>query len=259
MQIDVFTFIAQIINFVVLLILLRAFLYKPVLNAMNEREEKIASRLHETEKKQEQAEQEAQTYKQKRSEIDQERDDILAQARQDADARRDDLLTNVREEVEQERQRWKQAIHDEEERFLRDLQQRAEEGIVTAMRKALSELADARLESQIVQVFTQRLRDNDEKVIAAFQGAQTDIVVYSSFELSDDVRQQVTRILDEYRQYDPKVRFELDRSLVCGVAIQTSDYRLGWNLKNYLDSLEDHLRKTLDDAVQRDAPEKEIA
>jgi F-type H+-transporting ATPase subunit b len=61
MKINWFTVIAQIINFFVLVWLLRRFLYKPVLKAIDERENKIASELKdakakETEAKKEQAE-----------------------------------------------------------------------------------------------------------------------------------------------------------------------------------------------------------
>src|SRR5690625_1258947 len=45
MEVDWFTVIAQILNFLVLVWLLKRFLYKPVLNAIDEREKKIASEL----------------------------------------------------------------------------------------------------------------------------------------------------------------------------------------------------------------------
>jgi F-type H+-transporting ATPase subunit b len=45
MKINWFTFIAQIINFLILVWLLRHFLYKPILNAVDEREKKIAGQL----------------------------------------------------------------------------------------------------------------------------------------------------------------------------------------------------------------------
>ena len=43
MSIDWFTFTAQIINFLVLVWLLSHFLYKPIVNAMNDRQARIAA------------------------------------------------------------------------------------------------------------------------------------------------------------------------------------------------------------------------
>ena len=51
MEIDWFTVIAQVINFLILVWLLKRFLYKPVLNAIAEREKKIAAQLSDAEAK----------------------------------------------------------------------------------------------------------------------------------------------------------------------------------------------------------------
>jgi len=58
MQINWFTVIAQIINFFILVWLLKRFLYKPILKAIDEREKKIASQLEDANAKEEKAEKE---------------------------------------------------------------------------------------------------------------------------------------------------------------------------------------------------------
>ena len=65
MLIDWFTVIAQIINFLVLVALLKRFLYGRIIKAMDQREEKIAFRLADAERKRNEAEQEAQAYRKK--------------------------------------------------------------------------------------------------------------------------------------------------------------------------------------------------
>ena len=51
MQISWFTIIAQIVNFIVLVWLLKRFLYKPILKAIDEREKKIATQIKDAEAK----------------------------------------------------------------------------------------------------------------------------------------------------------------------------------------------------------------
>lgn len=250
MQIDLFTFVAQIINFVILLVLLRIFLYKPVINAMNEREAKIAARLEEAEEKRQQAEREVAAYQQQRAEIDAERDQVLAEARQEAEQRRSQLLHDAHAEVEWRREQWQQAIRQEKDRFLRDLQQRAETQIIAAMRQALRELADVELERQMIRVLTGRLNENAEKISSIITGEKGDIVIYSTFELSDKQRKQITDVLNEQVTQRADLHFALDPGLVCGIALQAGDYRVGWNMKQYLDGLERHLRATLDGELQ---------
>lgn len=257
MQLDGFTFIAQIVNFVILLVLLRVVLYKPIVNAMNEREEKIASRLREAEEKQEQAEQEAQTYQHKRREIDNEREQVLAEARQEADEKRRSLLDNARAEVDEQKRQWQQAIRHEKEQFLRELQQRAESRLVNIVRQALRDLADAELESQMIRLFVRRIQDNDNEIAENLDREPPEMTVYSTFALSDDQREQIVGALDEYIAHDMPLQFERDQDLLCGISLRTGSYQIGWNLRHYLASLEQQLRDTLDEHVGDDESEPE--
>lgn len=63
MLIDWFTVIAQIVNFLVLLLLLRRFLYRPILDAMQARERKVAERLESAAQERIRAEEERERYK----------------------------------------------------------------------------------------------------------------------------------------------------------------------------------------------------
>ena len=51
MKINWFTVIAQVINFLMLVWLLKKFLYKPILDAVNEREKKITDQLKDADDK----------------------------------------------------------------------------------------------------------------------------------------------------------------------------------------------------------------
>ena len=66
MQIDYFTTLAQMVNFLILVLLLKHFLYAPVLKLMDERERVITSRLEEVEEKKRAAEEEAEAYRKKK-------------------------------------------------------------------------------------------------------------------------------------------------------------------------------------------------
>ena len=64
MQIDWFTFIAELINFLVLMVLLKRFLYGPIIKAMDRRERKITASLLEATQKTQEAQREADLYRQ---------------------------------------------------------------------------------------------------------------------------------------------------------------------------------------------------
>ena len=65
MLINWFTVIAQIVNFLILVFLLKYFLYDRIVKAMDEREQRIQLRLKEAEEKKQEADQEARSYLEK--------------------------------------------------------------------------------------------------------------------------------------------------------------------------------------------------
>ena len=97
MQIDYFTIIAQIINFLILVFLLRHFLYRPVIKSMDEREQKIISRLKEAEQKKKEAEQEAESYRKMLQELSDKRQEMNAKAAEEAQILETDLMKKARD------------------------------------------------------------------------------------------------------------------------------------------------------------------
>ena len=80
MLINWFTVAAQIVNFLILAVLLKRFLYGPIVRAMAAREERIASEMAVAAQKRREAEQEEAAITQKMQEIQAQRQEMLAQA-----------------------------------------------------------------------------------------------------------------------------------------------------------------------------------
>ena len=70
MSIDLFTFIVQIINFLLLLFLLSKFLYKPIINTINERKKYIKTSIEDAEKELKEAEEANNKYQSEIEKID---------------------------------------------------------------------------------------------------------------------------------------------------------------------------------------------
>src|SRR5665647_3963698 len=80
MQINWFTVIAQIINFLILVWLLKRFLYKPILKAIDEREEKIAAQIKDAEAKDVAAKKEQAELQKKNETFDKEKKELRDKA-----------------------------------------------------------------------------------------------------------------------------------------------------------------------------------
>ena len=106
MQIDWLTVIAQIVNFLILIWLLKRFLYQPVINAMDRREQRIAERLHNAELREQAAADTRLDYQHKIEALEQDRDALIKQAREAAESERRVLLDEARNEVAEKRSHW---------------------------------------------------------------------------------------------------------------------------------------------------------
>src|ERR1039458_5722970 len=97
MLIDWFTVGAQAINFIILVWLLKRFLYKPILDAVDAREKRVATELADADAKKAEAKKERDEFQHKNAEFDQQRAALLSKATQDAKAERQRLLGEARQ------------------------------------------------------------------------------------------------------------------------------------------------------------------
>ena len=98
--IDWFTVFAQAVNFLILVWLLKRFLYKPILHAIDEREKGIAAQLAEAEAKKAEAQKERDDFQHKNETFDKERAALLKKATDEANAERQRLLDQARKDAE---------------------------------------------------------------------------------------------------------------------------------------------------------------
>jgi F-type H+-transporting ATPase subunit b len=251
--IDWFTVIAQIVNFLILIALLKVFLYGRIVRAMDEREQKIASRLEEAEKKREEAEHEAESYRQKNRELDEERQGMLSQAKEDAEARRKTLIQQARQEVEDLEQKWQEAVDRERASFIQSLRQMATGAVYAIARRALKDVANADLEGSAMEVFLDRIRkmkQSDRKeLVHAIQTADRHVIVRSSFEIPTKMRQRMTRGIHEHIADGIDVAYETGPEMVLGIELLSPGRKIAWSLEDYLQTLESEAREALEKRI----------
>lgn len=248
MKVDLFTWGAQIVNFLILVALLRHFLYGRIVDAIDTRREKIASRWEEAENEKNQAAERAKEYEQKQSELENQRKELLAEAKAQADTRREELIDKARTEVDELRSQWHKALEQDQQAFMDDLRQAAAQEISKTMRRVLQDLADVDLQTQMVRLFVARLDDSPEQndrvreLAGAVDGSLT---VRTSFDLSrqqeNDIREAV------HRSVEKKVNIEYTTSsdLLCGIELRANGQKMAWSVQDYLDALDQAVRERL--------------
>lgn len=253
MQIDWITVSAQVVNFLVLVWLLKRFLYGPIVEAMQRRERRIADRLESADAREREADDKARQYRDRREQLDRERDEILEKAREEAEQRRRELIDEARAEVDAKRREWQRQIEREREDFAAGLRTRTAEAVQAISRRALADLADSALEARLVDVFLEQVRKADADTRDALAGADGPMRVHSSFELDSQVRSRLTRALHEHLARDAEVEYARDAELLCGLELRRAHHRLGWNLADYMDRLGERVEGALAPVAGRQA------
>lgn len=241
MLIDWFTVIAQGLNFLVLVWLLKRYLYKPVLAAIAAREKQIALAIADAASQRTAAEGERAAFAAKNAALDGERAALLEQAASAANAERARLLAEARAETDALRAKQMTALRDDQTRLRQGIARLAQQEVLAIARKVLGDLAGASLEEQMTVAFARRLRALDrsakETLVAAF-GSASEAVVRSAFDLSEAQRALIQNAADEEFASSIALRFEISAEMLCGMELLVGGQKLAWSMADYLDGLE---------------------
>ncbi|MCF7989609.1 MAG: hypothetical protein K9M02_04115 [Thiohalocapsa sp.] len=257
MQIDWLTVAAQIVNFLILVYLLKRFLYKPVTNAMARREERIADRLEESREREAAAERERERLHERMERLEERRDAILEQAREEAEKERRQLMDAARDEADAARARWREEIEHERGGFLEALKRRSAEEFEHMARRALADLADVELEEHMLQALVARLKDLDDETLGDLRQTEEPLAVATSFPLDERRRETLRDTIHRRIRDDADIELASTPSLLCGIELTAAGRRLGWSLADYLDRFASEVDKRLDSG--REAPEREAS
>ena len=159
MLIDWFTVAAQALNFLILVWLLKRFLYKPILNAVNAREKLIAAKLADADAKEAKAKSDGDGFKQKTDAFDRERAALSAKAAADAAAEGRKLLDAARQAAATLSAKRREALKSDAHALNHAFRQRMQQEVFAASRKTLADLAATDLEARMMLIFTRRLRE----------------------------------------------------------------------------------------------------
>jgi F-type H+-transporting ATPase subunit b len=250
MKIDWITVSAQIVNFLILVWLLKHFLYEPVMRAMGRREQRIAQRLDEAQQREQDADKKVSEYNNKKEELDKTREDILTKAKQEVDKQKQQLLDVARNEVDEQRRHWQKQASQEKDEFIANLRRQITTAVESISRKAMRELADTELEAQIVNVFLERLQGLDTKARKAFAKVSMPMNITTSFELDSSIRGRLTRAIHENIADGVEVEYTQSPELLCGIELTGGGQRLSWNIEEYIDDLTAHIEEAFKQTAQ---------
>mgnify|MGYP006294964693 FL=1 len=255
-MIDWVTVIAQIINFIILVVLLKIFLYDRVIEAMDKRQQTVQDRFDQAEQQQARAEEAERDYQQQKQDLDDRREDLLAEARQQAEDLRHDQRQQAEQDLRRQKAQWLDTLGQRREDFLAELRRTAAGRLGHVAAKVQADLADSDLQQHVVAVFARRVDqlddDRRQQLRDALAGRDGPVRVAAAFDLTeeqaDTVRSAVADLTDDDA---PELDLARDEDLICGLEVQAGGHAVGWNVAEYLDALQDDLNQAIDDRIRQ--------
>lgn len=243
MLIDWFTVGAQAVNFLILVWLMKRFLYKPILNAIDAREKKVAAELADADAKRAEALKERDQFQQKNDEFDRQRLELMNKAQDDAKAEREKLLEEARQAAEQLRVKSKERFAIDAENLKQSISHRTQQEVFAIARKTLSDLASASLEEQITATFIRRISEMDSSTRAGLvasltSGSPSSPTVRSAFELSPEQRAAIEAALNQALSLHLQLNFQTAPELISGIELVANGQSIAWNISDYLKAME---------------------
>lgn len=249
MLIDWFTVGAQALNFVILVWLMKRFLYKPILDAIDAREKRIATELAAAGRKKSEAQHERDEFKKKNDDFDQQRVALLKTATDDAAGERQKLMDAARLDSDTLAAKRQESLATEAKALTLAVRQRAQTEVLAIARKALTDLADTHLEASACELFIARLKGLEgapkDTLAAALGAAKDDILVRSAFELSTTQHRAIHKAVVDTFGVKPDLRYETDPALVAGIELVAQGLKFAWTIGDYLASLEHGVNELL--------------
>jgi F-type H+-transporting ATPase subunit b len=258
MLIDWFTVGAQAVNFLILVWLMKRFLYQPILHAIDEREKRIAAELADADAKKAEAQKEHEEFQRKNAEFDQQRTALLSKATAEAEAERQRLLDEARKTAQALSEKQQETLRNEEKNLHQAVVRRTQQEVFAIARKALTDLATTGLEERLGEVFTRRLREMNGAAKtglgASLKTASAPAIVRSAFELPAEQRATIQNALNETFSADIRLQFETSPDLISGIELISNGQKVAWSIADYLASLENGVDTLLNENRQTERP-----
>lgn len=260
MLIDWFTVGAQALNFVILVWLMKRFLYKPIVHAIDTREKRIAAELADANTKKAEAKIERDAFHKKNEAFDQERAGLIRKATDEAKAEGERLLDEARKAADALGFEREEMLNREVRNLSHAIERRTQEQVFAIARKALTELAAISLEERMTEVFIRRLQaleGNAKKKLTtglsqAIKEVSEPVFISSAFDLPDPSREAIRDAVKNIFSLEPKLQFKTKPDLICGIELSAHGQKISWSIEEYLELLEKGVSELLQN--QANAP-----
>ncbi|MEJ2766244.1 F0F1 ATP synthase subunit delta [Photobacterium sp. MCCC 1A19761] len=232
------TFLLEILNFLVLVWILKHFLFQPVLAVIRKRQAGIDAQLAESQRLHEESTALKSDYEHRLNHWEQERQQARMVLTKSLDAERATRLEQLKRSIEEEKEKFRVAESRRQQETRREIEHQAMQQSAQFAAILLRQAAGPELEARLLARLLDDLSQLSEDQVAALQlqwGEVPEVIaVTSAYPISDKNRQALTQALQEVCNLSVPVEFAEDPQFIAGVCITIGAWRLHANLRDEL-------------------------
>lgn len=237
MLLDWFTIFAQILNFFVLIVLLKLFLYGPIVQAMNERKERIAHETQALRESRAKAETLNIELRRKHDNLENREFEVMAKIHADAEKWRLQAMESARAEINIMRKEWLAALEREKEGIALNLRKKLIYEVSATAARIVHDLSGSDVEQLVLSGFMQRINVEARDIDCG----NSEILIRTGFEHTDLQEQKFKKLLEELFPAQNERIFTTDSKLGLGIELIAGDRKWEWNLNSYVTELENKI------------------
>ncbi|SFM75292.1 F0F1 ATP synthase subunit delta [Marinobacter zhejiangensis] len=238
MELNWSTFLLEVLNFVILIWILKRFLYKPVLAIIDRRRENIEQQLTEAQNQRQEAKSLQKRYETRLEDWEQQRRVLMSRLNQDLDAekaRQRELLAN---ELQQERQKAQHTIEQQQSEATRATEMRALQLGARFATHLLEAASGPDLETRLLKLTIESLSNLSDQtrqhMTSSWHRSTPAAAITSAYPIADDLRRELERTLLDTLQVSATVSYDLAPELIAGVRISIGAWQLNANVRDEL-------------------------
>lgn len=238
MELSWSTFFLEILNFLVLVWILKRFLYKPVLDVIARRRNEIDQRLNEAKHLHEEAQTLKSQYENRLADWEHERQQAREILTKEIDTERSNKLADLQNQLRLETERSHAAEAKRRANERQQMESTALEHSAQFASRLLSQTAGPDTEHRLIDLLVQQiieLKPEQQRVLKGNYGKTSEeILINSAYPIPDSQRQHLFDTLTKTLSTTITIRYEINPELIAGIQITLGSWILAANVRDEL-------------------------
>lgn len=244
MKFDLWTFFFQVINFAVLLFILKKLLYKPIREIILKRRDMVTKTIEDAEKTKKEAEEIKAKYLSEMQGLKETRAQALEDITLEAAGERESLLSESRKEAEKLIEKERVLFEEEKKRFDAGLKSSAIESVALFSENLMKGITDEELHRAIVRRAIHDMGLLAPEIAGKKKGTEAlNVEIAVAYPLEDKELREIKNLLEATIGETVSINTALEQGLIAGVRIKIYDKIYDFSLKGRIELFKESLRE----------------